>query len=199
MQEKESSAELKKLEAELREKTDTTRRMESGMQASQIEFDRRLTSQKQDHEMELAAIMKKMQQDVGPSVAKEELLRPSTSGGSDHMTSSEKEKLMHRFVHDDKHLNTLVKHIRYYKTKTKLLQQQIDNLVAISTTDNNDRIESDEATQHHHIKQLEHTNDRLLKELVNIKSFLKSSGASNQLPTTVRVPKHRLREVVKPQ
>lgn len=187
------------MEAQLREKTDEARNMESGMCAAQLEFDRRLTSQKHAHEAELSVLIKKlhersMERRVSSQPESCDSKRPSTSSGRTKLSMAEEQQLMHRFTQDEKHISTLVKHIKYYKSKTTLLQQQVDQLVKSDKTTG-----SSVDRARHRIQQLEHANDKLLKELVNIKAFLKSSSKiPDRMPSTVVVQKSRLREVSKP-
>lgn len=84
------------------------------------------------------------------------------------------------------HLQRMTNEIAFYKSKSNLLQDQLSKVNSLSSDDNGSS----------QIEYLAKINDKLLKELVNLKSYYTSS--KSEKPKPVRIDKSRLREIELP-
>ncbi|DBA02863.1 TPA: LOW QUALITY PROTEIN: hypothetical protein N0F65_006653 [Lagenidium giganteum] len=178
--------------------------LENGLVAARKEYDRRLELQKQEDGIVVDNLRKELDQIKVDQERQRDLaaLQPQpvtiTSSGNINGTKddgragpevqdTEWQKMIVSSQKKDEYIADLEKHLVFYKAKAKQMQVQLQQLIR-SSSNNNDEdhtaAEEENARLQQRVRQLEETNDALMKDLATAKVVLSSSKVRSSTTST---------------
>jgi predicted house-cleaning noncanonical NTP pyrophosphatase (MazG superfamily) len=161
--------EVKELSAVVEERDAVVNQLESGLSVARSEFERRLELQHHESGQTIDALQQQLTEVLARQQQQEQQQVGSTP--MEGVSESEWQKLVASGHKKDEYIGDLEKHLVFYKSKSKQMQAQLQQLIRDSNREVQDGDGGSTETLHlrQRVQQLEDANDALTKDLAAAK------------------------------